>query len=94
MESDLQNIVDKWVDEPTPDLKDVSVVTVTPDFDTPLPESYPWKEKSVTLKEGVRIAANTASINNLTASQNAIFYKKLNYSDGAVDGSVYKFDLS
>ena len=62
MESDLQNIVDKWVDEPTPDLKDVSVVTVTPDFDTPLPESYPRKEKSVTLKEGVRIAANTATV--------------------------------
>ena len=62
MESDLQNIVDKWVDEPTPDLKEVSVVAVTPDFDTPLPESYPRKEKSVTLKEGVRVAANTATV--------------------------------
>ena len=62
MELDLQNIVDKWVDQPTPDLKDVSVVAVTPDFDTPLPQSYPRKEKTVGLKEGVRIAANTATV--------------------------------
>ncbi len=62
MESTLENIVNKWVDEPTPDLKEVSVVTVTPDFNTPLPESYPRKEKTIGLKEGVRVAANTANV--------------------------------
>ena len=62
MESSLQNIVDKWVDEPAPELQEVSAVVVIPDFDTPLPASYPRKEKSVELKEGVRIAANTATV--------------------------------
>tara|TARA_Y100000356_G_scaffold84761_1_gene70556 strand:+ start:104 stop:913 length:810 start_codon:yes stop_codon:yes gene_type:complete len=62
MESNLQNIVDKWVDEETSELKDVSPVVVTPDFDTPLPQSYPRKEKTLTLKEGVRVAANTATV--------------------------------
>ena len=51
-----------------------------------------WNSNDTELE--TRIAANTASINNLTVSQNAIFYKKLSYSDGAVDGSFYKFDLS
>ena len=41
-----------------------------------------------------RIDANTASINNLTASQNAIFYKKLAYGDGAVSGDNYTFNLA
>ena len=62
MESSLQNIVDKWVDEPAPELQEVSAVVVIPDFDTPLPASYTRKEKSVELKEGVRIAANTATV--------------------------------
>ena len=62
MESSLQSIVDKWVDEEAPELKDVSPVVVTPDFDTPLPQSYPRKEKTLTLKEGVRVAANTATV--------------------------------
>ncbi|SVE34501.1 uncharacterized protein METZ01_LOCUS487355, partial [marine metagenome] len=62
MESSLQNIVDKWVDEPAPELQEVPAVVVIPDFDTPLPASYPRKEKSVELKEGVRIAANTATV--------------------------------
>ena len=62
MESNLQSIVDKWVDEEAPALKDVPAVIVTPDFDTPLPQSYPRKEKTLTLKEGVRVAANTATV--------------------------------
>ena len=62
MESSLQNIVDKWVDEPAPELQEVPAVVVIPDFDTPLPASYPRKEKSVSLKEGVRVAANTATV--------------------------------
>ena len=41
-----------------------------------------------------RIAANTASINNLTVSQNSIFYKKLSYSDGAAIAEGYKFNLA
>ena len=62
MESNLQNIVDKWVDEPALGLQEVSAVVVVPDFDAPLPTSYPRKEKSVSLKEGVRVAANTANV--------------------------------
>ena len=41
-----------------------------------------------------RVAANTASINNLTVSQNALFYKKLSYSDGAAITGGYKFNMS
>ena len=41
-----------------------------------------------------RIAANAASINNLTVSQNSIFYKKLSYGDGSSITGGYKFDLS
>ena len=62
MESNLQNIVDKWVDEPALGLQEVPAVVVVPDFDVPLPTSYPRKEKSVSLKEGVRVAANTATV--------------------------------
>ena len=62
MKSDLQNIVDEWVDDPTPDLEEVSVVTVKPDFDTPLPPSYPRQDPPMEdLKEEVRVAANTAN---------------------------------
>lgn len=65
MKSDLQNIVDEWVDDPTPDLEEVSVVTVKPDFDTPLPPSYPRQDPPMEdLKEEVRVAANT--VNKLT----------------------------
>ena len=43
-----------------------------------------------------RIASAKASIDNLTATQNAVFYKKLSYSDGAdiVGGVGRKFDLT
>tara|TARA_R110001599_G_scaffold146262_2_gene329262 strand:- start:1327 stop:2136 length:810 start_codon:yes stop_codon:yes gene_type:complete len=62
MESNLQSIVDKWVAEEPLELKDVSPVAVVPDFNTPLPQSYPRKEKTLTLKEGVRVAATTATV--------------------------------
>ena len=62
MNSNLQNIVTKWADEETPELKDITPVVVTPDFDTPLAQSYPRKEKQIGAKEGVRVAANTAAV--------------------------------
>ena len=43
-----------------------------------------------------RIASAKASIDNLTATQNSVFYKKLSYSDGSavVGGVGHKFNLT
>ncbi len=53
-----------------------------------------WNSNDAELE--ARIAANKSSINNLTASQNSVFYKKLSFSDGSnlMVGTGRKFDLS
>ena len=57
--------MEKWTQEPVPKPPSKKSVLVTPTFDTPLPPSYPRKEEAITdLKEGVRTAANTATLLN------------------------------
>jgi hypothetical protein len=62
MNSDLLDIVNKHTPEET---QPPELVVVVPDFDTPMPPSYPRKqtekiESQQDLKEAVRVAANTA----------------------------------
>jgi len=62
MNSDLLDIVNKHTPEET---QPPELVVVVPDFDTPMPPSYPRKqtekiESQQDLKDAVRVAANTA----------------------------------
>ena len=62
MNSDLLDIVNKHTPEET---QPPELVVVVPDFDTPMPPSYPRKqtekiETQQDLKDAVRVAANTA----------------------------------
>ena len=62
MNSDLLDIVNKHTPEET---QPPELIVVVPDFDTPMPPSYPRKqtekiESQQDLKEAVRVAANTA----------------------------------
>ena len=62
MNSDLLDIVNKHTPEET---QPPELVVIVPDFDTPMPPSYPRKqtekiESQQDLKDAVRVAANTA----------------------------------
>jgi len=58
VDAEIEKIVKKRA---VADKKHIPVVLVTPDFDTPLPPSYPRKRsKAPTIKEGARIAAATS----------------------------------
>tara|TARA_R110000824_G_scaffold243964_2_gene432663 strand:- start:1875 stop:2642 length:768 start_codon:yes stop_codon:yes gene_type:complete len=62
---DLGKVLGEWTQEPAPEAPSKRPVLVTPTFDTPLPPSYPRKEEAITdLKEGVRVAASTATLLN------------------------------
>ena len=61
----LEEVLEKWTQEPVPKPPIKKPVLVKPTFDVPLPPSYPRKEEVITdLKEGVRTAANTATLLN------------------------------